>query len=169
MTTPYPELTTPELTTPSGTLSFTLATRDEWESLFHLRRLAMHGHIGSLDQVDSERVRQSFFAGIQNDQTRHILLDGQRIGFVSLRRVEQKLWLSQLHLHPDYHDHGLGGIVLDQICSEADAAGLALHVATLKTSSANRFYQRHGFIKIGENQWDNNYRRPLPSADHPPG
>ncbi len=158
MTTPNPSLLTP-----TGTLSFMPVTRDEWESIFTLRRLAMHGHIGTLDQVDSERVRQSFFAGIQNDQNRHILLDDKRIGFVSMRRVEQKLWLSQLHLHPDFHDHGLGGIVLDQVCSEADAIGLPLHVATLKTSSANRFYQRHGFVKIGEDKWDNYYQRPMPA------
>jgi ribosomal protein S18 acetylase RimI-like enzyme len=160
MTTNYPDLATP-----SGTLGFLPATRDDWDSLFTLRRLAMHGHIGVLDQVDNERVRQSFFAGIQNDQNRHILLDEKNIGFVSLRRVEHKLWLSQLHLHPDYHDHGLGSIVLDHVCAEADAEGLPLHVATLKTSSANRFYQRHGFVKFGEDKWENFYRRPVPNTD----
>lgn len=141
-------------------LSFAPVVRADWDDLFLLRSLAMQGHIGTLDQVNNDRVKQSFFAGLQNDQARHILLDGQRIGFAALRRVDKKLWISHLHIHPDYHAHGFGSIILKDICAEADKAGMPLHVAALKTSPANRFYQRHGFVRTGEDRWDIFYQRP---------
>jgi hypothetical protein len=37
-----------------------------------------------------------------------------------------------------------------------------LTLTTLKLSASNRFYQRHGFVQVGEGEFDNEYRWSAP-------
>src|SRR4051812_15453151 len=41
-----------------------------------------------------------------------------------------------------------------------------IHVGALKESASNRFYERHGFLKTNESEWDIYYvRSPVRKAD----
>lgn len=139
-------------------LSYRPVQAHEFGDLFILRALAMQATPVQFGAITPANLQKSFLAGMQNNDAWHILLDGAVIGFYALHRAGQGLWLSQLHLHPDYHNRGIGSAVLTQIIADADRAGLALHVAALRGSPANRFYLRHGFVKSGEDTWDIFYR-----------
>jgi hypothetical protein len=49
--------------------------------------------------------------------------------------------------------------VLATVFAEADRQGLHLQVGALRDSGSNRFYLRHGFVLVKEEEWDNYYVR----------
>ena len=46
----------------------------------------------------------------------------------------------------------------------ADATGLPVRLEVLTGSKADRFYLRHGFIKLREDEIEGYYERPAPAA-----
>jgi ribosomal protein S18 acetylase RimI-like enzyme len=126
----------------------------EVDALFALRMLAMQDSMAGMGPLNPIRVRQCFEATFDVFSTRHIVFEGQRIGFVALQPVGPFLLLSHLHLHPDYHNRGVGGTVLTCLQREAAVQHRVIQVAALRRSPANRFYLRHGFVKTGEDEWD---------------
>jgi N-acetylglutamate synthase-like GNAT family acetyltransferase len=58
---------------------------------------------------------------------------------------------------------GIGAAVLESIFADADARSMPVRVGALRDSDSNRFYQRHGFVKVEETQWDIYYVK-APSA-----
>ncbi|OWQ86742.1 hypothetical protein CDN98_11740 [Roseateles terrae] len=74
---------------------------------------------------------------------------------------EAPTWhLEHLYLHPAVQGRGIGGAVLQRLCSQADEAGAAIRLGALKQSDANRFYRRHGFEFTHEGEFDVYYLRP---------
>jgi hypothetical protein len=66
---------------------------------------------------------------------------------------------------PEHQSKGIGKLVLAEVFSKADKAGLALKVGALKESDSNRFYMRHGFVLTEQAEFDNYYvraARPMP-------
>ena len=57
---------------------------------------------------------------------------------------------------------GLGTAILKVLLAEADALGLPVRLEVLTGSKADRFYLRHGFVKLGEDDIEGNYERPVP-------
>ena len=45
----------------------------------------------------------------------------------------------------------------------ADALGLPVRLEVLRGSPAGRFYERHGFVKLGEDDVEAEYERVIPS------
>jgi ribosomal protein S18 acetylase RimI-like enzyme len=60
---------------------------------------------------------------------------------------------------PEYQGRGIGSAVLASIFADADSRSLPVKVGALRDSESNRFYQRHGFLKIEEAEWDIYYIR----------
>ncbi len=53
----------------------------------------------------------------------------------------------------------MGSAVLTHIFEQADAQGLALRVGALRDSRATLSYQRHGFVRVEQAEFDNYYLR----------
>ena len=47
------------------------------------------------------------------------------------------------------------------LLAEADAAGLPVRLDVLTGSKADRFYLRHGFVKLSEDEIEGHYRAAL--------
>jgi ribosomal protein S18 acetylase RimI-like enzyme len=141
------------------TLSYELATLADLDALVALRIEAMRESLERIGRFDPTRARERFASGFEPASTRHILLDGQRVGFVVVKQQVDGLLLDHLYLRPTAQGQGVGGRVLSEVLADADARGLPLHVGALRESAANAFYTRHGFQKVGESQWDIYYRR----------
>ena len=62
--------------------------------------------------------------------------------------------LDHLYIHPEYQSRGIGSTVLKLLLGKADLKGLTIKVGALRGSDSNRFYQRHGFRKNWEDEWD---------------
>jgi len=58
-----------------------------------------------------------------------------------------------------YQGRGIGAVVLGAVLADADSRNVSVKLGALRGSDANRFYQRHGFVKTEEAEWDIYYIR----------
>ncbi len=135
------------------------ATDDDLEALASLRIEAMRESLERIGRFDAARARERFVNGFEAEFTRHILVQGRRVGFVVVRPHPEGLLLDHLYLRVSEQGRGIGGRVLTDVIANAKRRLLPLHVGALRDSAANAFYTRHGFQRVGAGEWDVYYRR----------
>lgn len=133
----------------------------DFEAMLALRIRAMRPSLEALGRFDPDRARRVLTEGFAPAFMRHIVVGGERVGFTTLRPVEQGLAieLDHLYIEPAHQGRGIGAWVVDCAKSRADLLQLPLVVEALKDSDANRFYARHGFVESSRGEWDIQYRR----------
>ena len=136
------------------------AAEADFEELVALRIAAMRESLERIGRFDPVRARERFRSGFAANYTRHVSVDGQRLGFVVVKPGQDQLLLDHLYIRPGHQGQGIGAAVLAQVFKEADAQGLPLRVGVLRGSDVNRFYRRHGFELLAEEEWDIYYLRP---------
>ncbi|MDQ8023699.1 MAG: GNAT family N-acetyltransferase [Moraxellaceae bacterium] len=124
-----------------------------------LRIAAMRESLERIGRFDPQRARERFLATFDPAATRHIVREGERVGFVVLRHQDGGLFLNHLYVLPTHQGRGIGAWVLRQVFAQADAEGLSVRVGALRGSDANGFYQRHGFVQTHEEDFDVYYVR----------
>jgi ribosomal protein S18 acetylase RimI-like enzyme len=142
----------------TGVISYALATFDDLDELVELRIEAMRESLERLGRFDPVRARERFARGFEPERTRHVLLDGQRVGFVVVKPHPQGLQLDHLYLRMNAQGRGVGSRVLTNVLAEAKAQRLRVVVGVLRESPANAFYVRHGFKRVSEAEWDVYYQ-----------
>lgn len=151
-------------TTRPTQISLSPVRSDDVEELVSVRIEAMRESLERIGRFDAQRARERLLAGFAADCTRHILLDGQRVGFVTVKPGTNVLYLEHFYVRSAYQGRGIGALVLGRVFEEADRLGLAVRVGALRGSDSNRFYSRHGFVRTEETEWDIYYLR-LPGGD----
>lgn len=146
----------------AASLRFTPAAEADFEALLALRIEAMRDSLERLGRFDPDRARARLRGTFRPECTWHIEHDGKRIGFYCLRPEGEGLRLDHLYVHPAAQGRGVGGQVLRRILRDADRRGIAVTLSALRGSDSNRFYRRHGFVQIGEGEWDIDYLRECP-------
>lgn len=135
------------------------ASDADFEALLALRLRAMRESLERIGRYDERSARERFAAGFDPAHTRHIVAGGERVGFLALKRLSHALRLEHLAIDPPAQRRGIGSAVLRWVCDEADRELLPVELVALKGSDANRFYLRHGFVEVGEGEWDIDYLR----------
>jgi ribosomal protein S18 acetylase RimI-like enzyme len=143
----------------SGVVSYEAARATDLDQLVELRIEAMRDSLQRLGRFDPSRARERFANGFEPNWTRHVLLDGERVGFVVVKPHPEGLLLDHLYLRPNAQRRGVGARVLADVLADADARKLTVLVGALRESAANAFYMRHGFQRMSEGDWDVYYRR----------
>jgi GNAT superfamily N-acetyltransferase len=146
-------------------IALAAATERDAEALVSLRIVAMRESLERIGRFDPARARERFLSTFQPQHTRHILVDGERAGFVVVKPVDDDLLLDHLYIDPRFQNRGVGRNVLATVFAEADAKRVPLRVGALRGSDSNRFYLRHGFVLVKEDEWDNYYVRPALKVD----
>lgn len=136
----------------------------DFDALLALRVRAMRPSLQALGRFDPDRARERFAATFLPEHMSHIVVDGQRVGCVTLRPKAAALRMDHLYIEPAAQGRGIGSRVMDWACSTADLRQQPLELAALQGSAANRFYLRHGLVEIGRSDFDIEYRR-VPAAD----
>lgn len=144
---------------PTG-LALRPADDGDFEALLSLRMAAMRESLERVGRFDPQRARERLSRGFLPAYTRHILMDGELVGFVVVVPREKDFLLDHLYIHPSGQGLGIGSWVMDRVLKEADRHHKAVSVTALKHSAANRFYLRHGFVLQAEGEWDLYYVRP---------
>ena len=134
--------------------AFAPASEDDFERLLALRIQVMREHLERLGRFDPARARQRFRDNFVAEHMRLIMVGDDLAGCVALLPDQAGLELSNFYLAPEWQSRGLGGAAMAAIVNEADAAERRLHLQVLKLSPALRFYERHGFVKTHEDEWD---------------
>jgi GNAT superfamily N-acetyltransferase len=140
------------------------ATADDFEALLALRLRAMRPSLEHLGRYDEPRIRDDLARSFDPASVHHIVVDGRRVGFISLKTLSHAMRLDHLYIDPAEQAHGHGHEVLDWVCEQADRTQLPVELCALKGSDAVRFYLRHGFALTGEGEWDFDFVRMPQSA-----
>lgn len=135
------------------------ASQADFEALAAIRVEAMRESLERLGRFDPVRAWERLRSGFAPEHTRHIEIRGERVGFVVVKPHADHLLLDHLYIRPGHQGAGIGSQVLRLALAQAAALGLAVKVCALKHSDANRFYQRHGFALIAQEDFDNHYLR----------
>lgn len=144
---------------PVPALQLTPAQDADAPALAELRVAAMRDSLLRLGRFDPQRARQRLLDGFVAAHTWHVGWAGERVGCVVLRREADHLRLAHLYIHPQHQGRGVGAAVLAWVFAEAEAAGLPVRVGALRESDSNRFYARHGFVRVAQTEFDNEYLR----------
>ena len=135
------------------------ASAQDFEALLALRLRAMRASLEQIGRYDEQRARERLAQGFAPEHTQHIVVNGERVGFLVLKKLSHALRLDHFYIDPPAQRHGIGACVLDSICRQADELLLPVELCALKGSDANRLYLRHGFTMTGDGPWDHDYLR----------
>jgi GNAT superfamily N-acetyltransferase len=137
------------------------AAASDLDYLVQLRIEAMRESLERIGRFDPARARERFVSGFSPERTRHILWEGRRVGFLTVKPHPDHLLLDHLYIRPGEQGRGIGGEALKSVFRDADALGIPVKVGALRDSDANRFYSRYGFTVESESEWDIFYARPI--------
>ena len=142
-------------------ITYINTTFEDADDLVDIRIAAMRESLERIGRFDPQRARERFISSFEPENTKYIVLDNSKIGFVMVKRQDNEISLEHLYIKPEHQGKGIGAAVLQFVFSEADLTSLPVTVGALRESASNRFYQRHGFVKSGESEWDIYYIRQL--------
>ncbi|VVD82034.1 GNAT family N-acetyltransferase [Pandoraea iniqua] len=142
------------------TLTFTPTTPADADLLVDMRIAAMRESLERIGRFDPQRARDRFLASFDPALCKFIEIDGVCVGFVLVRPEADHWRLNHLYVLPEHQGNGIGARVLQDLFNRADAQRMPIRVGALRGSDSNRFYQRHGFVKTEESEWDIDYVRP---------
>ena len=141
---------------------FATPSEADFEPLLALRIDVMREHLERVGRYKPSRARRIFRGHFDEPGMRLILVNGVRMGCVALRTERDCLKLDSFYLDRRLHNGGLGTAILKALLAEADAAGKPVRLEVLTGSEADRFYLRHGFVKLGEDEIEARFERPAP-------
>ena len=143
-------------------LSFAAVAQGDFEAMLAIRVEALCESLERLGRFDPTRVRERLAAGFAPEHMRHIVIDGERAGFITLRplpaHTPPTLQVDHLYIRPVHQGQGVGAWALAWAKAQATERGCDLTLSALKQSAANRFYLRHGFVQTAESDFDVDYR-----------
>jgi len=140
---------------------FAAPSEADFEPLLALRIEVMREHLERVFRYKPSRARRIFREHFDEPGMRLILSGDQRIGCVGFRSEPECLKIDSFYLERRFHNSGLGTAILKVLLAEADALGKPIRLEVLTGSKADRFYLRHGFIKLREDAIEAEYERPL--------
>ncbi len=86
----------------------------DFEALLALRLRAMRESLTQLGRYDEERARARLAEGFVPANTHHIDVQGQRVGFLVLKRLSHALRLDHFYIDPPWQNRGMGANDLGQ-------------------------------------------------------
>ena len=136
----------------------------DFEPLLALRIDVMREHLERVFRYKPERARRIFREHFDEPGMRLILTGEELAGCVGFRIGAEEIKLDSFYLQQRFHNSGLGTTILKVLLAEADALGLPIRLEVLAGSQADRFYLRHGFMKLSEDAIEGYYERPVPDS-----
>ena len=132
----------------------------DFEPLLALRIEVMREHLERVFRYKPSRARRIFREHFDEPGLRLILMGDVRIGCVGFRDADDCLKIDSFYLEPRFHNSGLGTAILKVLLAEADALKKPVRLEVLTGSKADRFYLRHGFVKLSQDDIEAEYERP---------
>lgn len=117
----------------------------------------MRESLERIGRFDPARARERFLSGFSPEQTRHILFENTKAGFVAVKPIKDGLLLDHLYVKPEHQGKGIGAAVLSEVFAQASTAKCSVRVGALRESKSNHFYAQHGFVLVEQAEFDNYY------------
>ena len=142
------------------TWRFAPATEADFEPLLAIRMEVMREHLERVLRYKPSRARRVFREHFAEPGLRSILIGDELAGCVGVRVGNAEIKIDSFYLARRHHNRGLGAEILKVLLAEADALRLPIRLEVLNGSKADRFYLRHGFVKLREDEIEAEYERP---------
>jgi GNAT superfamily N-acetyltransferase len=139
----------------------------DFEPLLAIRIDVMREHLERVFRYEPSRARRIFREHFEEPGLRLILIGDETAGCVAFRVGEAEIKIDSFYLARRHHNRGLGAAILRVLLAEADAIGLPVQLDVLNGSPADRFYERHGFVKFDEDEIEAHYERPVANSGLP--
>jgi len=141
--------------------AFGPVTEADFDELLALRLAVMRDNLERIGRFDLQRSTERFRNGFRPADTRRIVVAGATAGCVALwAEPDGAMRVEHFYLAVAFQRRGLGAGVLRALFHEAPPSVTLFRVGALRDSDAIRFYERHGFVKVSEGEWDIEYERP---------
>ena len=152
------------------TVAFEFARVDagDFDELVALRLATMRPSLERIGRFDPAGAVERFRNTFRPADTRRIVAGGETAGCVGfwVEPIDaadvapfHAMRIEHFYLDARFQNRGLGSAVLQRLLNEAPNRVRLFRVGALRESDANRFYQRHGFVKVSEDEWDIAYER----------
>jgi GNAT superfamily N-acetyltransferase len=126
----------------------------DFEAMLSLRIEALRESLERLGRFNPEVARARLRSQFRPEWMRHLVVDGERVGYFTVEPRDGELRLHHLYLKPAAQGRGVGAWVIDHLKEQ----GRPITLAALRESRANGFYRRHGFKVVDEQDFDIEYR-----------
>ena len=149
--------------------SFAPVSEADFDELVALRIATMRASLERIGRFDPQRAAERFRSTFRPADTRRIVVDGVNVGCVGFWAEpvdaadvdpSHAMRIEHFYVAAPFQARGLGGAVLQRLLNSAPDGVKLFRIGALRDSDANRFYQRHGFVKVSEDEWDIAYERP---------
>jgi GNAT superfamily N-acetyltransferase len=148
------------------TLALRPATEADFEPLLDLSVRVLRADLERLGRFLPERRRARMRAVFDAGDLQVIELDGQRVGCIGFAPAPDHIALHSVYIEPALQGRGLGAAAVAAVLS--GAPDLPLRIEVLRDSPAHRFWERLGFVRVGEDGVDWLYERPARLGAAPP-
>ena len=134
----------------------------DFEELLAPRIRTMRPSLEQLGRFDPQRAARRFRSTFRPADTRRVRVDGEPAGCVALWPEPAAMRVEHFYIDAAFQQRGLGSAVLGRLFAEfieAVPPVTCCRVGALRGSDANRFYERHGFVRVSETERDIEYER----------
>jgi ribosomal protein S18 acetylase RimI-like enzyme len=101
--------------------------------------------LSELGFCDPDALRARFARSYRRERSRIVGAAGLDVGWMQVSRTATGFYLDQLHLVPDWRDHGIGGILLRRLLLRAGRDGADVGLDVIHGNRAIALYRRLGF------------------------
>ncbi len=122
-------------------------TKEDLPWLFDLHKAALKEYVEQIWAWD-EAWQQDYFYKKFNQNSQLIMLDGKRVGRVTVEEKSDHIFLAYIALLPAYQNKGIGTEVISSVMKEASDKGKPLTLTVLCSNPAKALYERLGFVIV---------------------
>ncbi len=140
------------------TLILRPAVEADFEPLLDLSVRVLRADLERLDRFMLSRRRARMRAVFDAGELRVIEVAGARVGCIGVAPASDQIALHSVYVEPAAQGRGLGAAAV--AAALAGTPDLPIRIEVLRDSPAHRFWERLGFVKIGEEGVDWLYERP---------
>lgn len=134
-------------------LELVAAQASDVNFLLQLREITMGRRLAA---AGAPTDRESYLQRIHYHfaDARIVMVNGRQAGLFKCFVIPEKnqWYLSQIQIHPDYQNLGIGKRLITHLLEQATKEGRDVGLNVLKTNPARRLYERSGFQIVGENE-----------------
>ena len=128
------------------------ATESDYDFLWWLHGATMRTYVDAIWGWDEAVQRQFFQVRFNPARMQIVEYAGEAVGYVSVERREESVFLGAIEIAPEYQGRGIGTGLIRDLQGEAQRQGLPLRLQVLQGNPARRLYERLGFEATGETE-----------------
>ena len=126
------------------------AEEADFEFAFEAKHQALGPYVEALWGWDDSLQREIHRRRWEERPWSIIVHAGQRVGTVSVTRMDTHFQFGEFYLLPRFQRRGIGTTLLRTTIQQADAEGLPIRLEYLKGNPVGSLYKRHGFAVVAE-------------------